>query len=258
MTTTSYDVVVVGGGAAGLSGAVALARSRRTVLVVDAGEPRNAPAGRRAQLPGPRGRPARRAARGRPRRGGVVRRAGRAPAGWSRRGRGTRGHGFVVTLDDGREVAARRLLVTTGLVDELPDVPGLRRAVGPRRAALPVLPRVGGPRPGDRRSCGAGRCRVHQALLFRQLSDDVRGAAGRRARSRRRRGRAPGRPRRPGGARRGGRGPGRGRPAHRRPAGRRRGRRAPGAGGGAASSRRARRCWSPSASRPWSRRWARP
>src|SRR5687767_10192340 len=41
---SEYDVVVIGGGAAGLSGAVALARSRRTVLVVDAGEPRNAPA----------------------------------------------------------------------------------------------------------------------------------------------------------------------------------------------------------------------
>ncbi len=40
-----YDVVVIGGGAAGLSGAVALARSRRSVLLLDAGDPRNAPAG---------------------------------------------------------------------------------------------------------------------------------------------------------------------------------------------------------------------
>ena len=39
-----YDVVVIGGGAAGLSAALVLSRARRKVLVVDAGEPRNAPA----------------------------------------------------------------------------------------------------------------------------------------------------------------------------------------------------------------------
>ena len=39
-----YDVVVIGGGAAGLSGALALSRARRSVLVVDSGRPRNAPA----------------------------------------------------------------------------------------------------------------------------------------------------------------------------------------------------------------------
>lgn len=40
-----YDVVVIGGGAAGLNGALQLARSRRSVLVVDAGQQRNRPAG---------------------------------------------------------------------------------------------------------------------------------------------------------------------------------------------------------------------
>ena len=39
-----YDVIVIGGGAAGLSGALALVRSRRSVLVIDDGTPRNAPA----------------------------------------------------------------------------------------------------------------------------------------------------------------------------------------------------------------------
>src|SRR5436305_11521130 len=41
-----YDVVIVGGGAAGLSAALVLSRARRSVAVVDAGEPRNAPAAR--------------------------------------------------------------------------------------------------------------------------------------------------------------------------------------------------------------------
>ena len=40
----TYDVIVIGGGAAGLNGALLLARSRRSVVVIDAGMPRNAPA----------------------------------------------------------------------------------------------------------------------------------------------------------------------------------------------------------------------
>ena len=43
-TPSQHDVVVVGGGAAGLSAALVLSRARRSVAVVDAGQPRNAPA----------------------------------------------------------------------------------------------------------------------------------------------------------------------------------------------------------------------
>jgi thioredoxin reductase (NADPH) len=44
MTSHNYDVAIVGGGAAGLSAALLLARSRRDVAIVDAGQPRNHPA----------------------------------------------------------------------------------------------------------------------------------------------------------------------------------------------------------------------
>jgi thioredoxin reductase len=52
--------------------------------------------------------------------------------------------GFLVLLADGQRVPARRLLVTTGLRDELPDIPGLRDRLAPRRPALSLLPRPRG------------------------------------------------------------------------------------------------------------------
>ncbi|HEY0618852.1 MAG TPA: FAD-dependent oxidoreductase, partial [Kribbella sp.] len=119
-----YDVAVIGGGAAGLSAALVLSRARRKVLVVDAGEPRNAPATHmhgylsRDGIP-----PAELLATGR---NDVKGYGGDIVAG-SVTDLVPDGHsGFWVLLPGGQRISARRLLVTTGLRDELPDIPGLR------------------------------------------------------------------------------------------------------------------------------------
>lgn len=164
-----YDVVIVGGGAAGLNGALLLGRSRRKVLVVDAGQPRNEPA---AHLRGYLSRdgmpPAELLSIGRSEvRGyGVEIRTGTVTT--IERGVG----GFCLELDDGATVCARSVLVTTGLGDELPDLPGIRERWGRdvvhcpychgyevRDQAIGVL--------------ATGPLATHQALLVRQLSADV-------------------------------------------------------------------------------------
>lgn len=165
----SYDVVVIGGGAAGLNGALMLARSRRSVVVIDAERPRNAPAAGVHGLLGHDGRPpAELLARGRD----EVRSYGGAIVAGTVTTASRDDEGFTLRLDDGRVVTARRLLVTTGLVDELPAVDGLAERWGRdvvhcpychgwevRDQAIGVL--------------ASGPMAAHQALLFRQLSDDV-------------------------------------------------------------------------------------
>ncbi len=165
----SYDVVVVGGGAAGLNGALMLARARRSVAVIDAGAPRNAPAGQVHGLLGREGMPpAELLERGR----AEVRGYGAHVVSGSVESAARDGEGFVVALADGRGVRARRLLVATGLVDELPDVPGLRERWG--RDVL-HCPYCHGWEVRDQAVgvLASGPMSVHQALLFRQLSDDV-------------------------------------------------------------------------------------
>jgi thioredoxin reductase len=125
-----YDVVVVGGGAAGLSAALVLTRARRRIAVVDAGEPRNAPAQHMQ---------------------GFLSRDGFPPAELLRLAREeATGYGanivtgrvsdvrrtdddalrFDVRLARGDALSARRVLIATGLRDALPDIPGVRERWG--------------------------------------------------------------------------------------------------------------------------------
>ncbi|KHL19365.1 thioredoxin reductase (NADPH) [Mumia flava] len=168
--TSSYDVVVIGGGAAGLSGALALGRARRTVLVVDAGEPRNAPATQAHAFLTRDGTPP-----------AELLAAGRADlepyavdlvVGSVAAARRLDDRRFRVTLDDGRPVTARRLLIASGAVDRLPDVDGLDAIWG--RTAL-HCPYCHGWEVRDQRIgvLGSGAMSVHQALLWSQWSDDV-------------------------------------------------------------------------------------
>ncbi|MFD6081289.1 NAD(P)/FAD-dependent oxidoreductase [Streptomyces hydrogenans] len=127
MDENAYEVVVIGGGAAGLSAGLILGRSRRRTLVVDAGEPRNAPSAHMQ---------------------GYLSRDGMSPAEFLAAGRrelqgygvevrpgevteaAADGEGFVLGLADGTSLTARRLVVATGLVDELPEIEGLAERWG--------------------------------------------------------------------------------------------------------------------------------
>lgn len=166
MKQSDYDVVIVGGGAAGLSAALVLGRARRRVAVIDAGQPRNAPAAHMQ---------------------GYLSRDGMPPAELLAVGRtevtgygvdiipgrvADIAHGFDVALTSGRTVTARRILIATGITDELPDIDGVRERWGRdllhcpychgwevRDQPLGVLGTIDGS--------------VQHALLVRQWSDDV-------------------------------------------------------------------------------------
>lgn len=164
--TDHFDVVVVGGGAAGLSAALVLGRARRRVAVVDAGEPRNAPA---AHMQGYLSRdgmpPSELLAIGRAEvtSYGVEFISGRVT--------GIDAH-LAVTLDDGRTVSARRVLLATGLRDQLPEIDGVRQRWG---RDLLHCPYCHGWEVRDRPLGVLGTidgC-VEHALLVRQWSDDV-------------------------------------------------------------------------------------
>ncbi|MBK6012751.1 NAD(P)/FAD-dependent oxidoreductase [Streptomyces sp. MBT53] len=164
--TGPYEVVVVGGGTAGLSAALVLGRSRRRTLVVDAGEPRNAPAAHMQ---------------------GYLTRDGMSPAEFLALGREEIARygvelvrdrvvdvtsGFAVTLAGGETVHARRLVIATGLKDELPAVPGVAERFGRDVIHCPYC------HGWEVRDQAFGvlattPMSVHQALMVSQWSKDV-------------------------------------------------------------------------------------
>jgi len=121
------DVVVVGGGPAGLSAALMLGRCRRRVLLLDLGRPRN----RHSHALH-----------------GYLTRDGIAPASFTELGRAElnqygveqraigvtgaqwAGDHYRVSLSDGTEEDARYLLIATGVVDDLPAIPGFDECYG--------------------------------------------------------------------------------------------------------------------------------
>jgi len=164
-----FDVAVIGGGAAGLSAAVALGRARRSVIVLDDGTPRNAPAsGVHNFLTRDGTPPTELLALGRKEAEQYGALIVPAEATGARRAQG----GFEVSTADGETVSARRLIVTTGLADELPDVPGVRELWG---RDVVHCPYCHGWEVRDQPIgvLASGPMAVHQTLLFRQWTDDL-------------------------------------------------------------------------------------
>lgn len=168
---SEYDVVVVGGAAAGLSGALALARARRSVAVVDSGEPRNAPAAHIHNYLGREGTsPSELYAVGRSEITGYGAVVLNGTVTTVTRDDGGR---FRVSLADGRSLLARRVLAASGARDLLPDIPGLAQHWGKDVLHCPychgweVQDQQIGIIAMDLQAA------LHQAQLWRQWSDDV-------------------------------------------------------------------------------------
>ena len=122
------DVAVVGGSAAGLAAALQLGRQRRSVIVVDAGEPRNAPATHMHSYLGRDGHaPSELIAAGREE---VRSYGGEVIAGRVTRVVRSDADRLRLELVGGNAIVARRVLAATGMVDELPDIDGLAELWG--------------------------------------------------------------------------------------------------------------------------------
>ena len=170
MPSDARDVIVVGGSWAGLAAALQLARARRRVLVVDAGRPRNRFARASHGFLGQDGRPP-----------AAIAATVRAqlltyPTAELREGEVARAHGdggeFAISLASGAAARARRLVLATGVIDELPDVPGLQERWGVTVLHCPYCHgfEVANGRLGV---LATGAPSMHQALLLPDWSAEV-------------------------------------------------------------------------------------
>jgi thioredoxin reductase/SAM-dependent methyltransferase len=169
MNEEQWDVVIAGGGAAGLSAALMLGRARRRVLVVDRGLPRNRFAAHMHGVLGHDGLdPAELLARGRAE---VASYGVQFSTGVVERVEVT-DDGVVVFDDAGSTLHARALVVATGLRDELLEIPGLQPRWGKSVLHCPYCHgwEVRGRRLGV---LAASPLAVHQVELVRQWSDEV-------------------------------------------------------------------------------------
>ena len=163
------DVLVVGGGAAGLSAATVLARSRRSVLVLDTGEPRNAPAEGVHGFLGHDGvPPLELLARGRAE---LESYGGRVVTAEAVAGHADEHHVTVETAA-GASHTARHLVIASGVVDDLPAVDGLDRQWG---RGVVHCPYCHGWEVRDRRVVvlATGPMALHQVGLFANLTDRI-------------------------------------------------------------------------------------
>ncbi|WP_194410985.1 FAD-dependent oxidoreductase [Microbacterium cremeum] len=167
--TNEWDAVIIGGGAAGLSAAQMLGRSRRRTLVIDGGQPRNRFSSSMHGVLGHDGLdPARLLETGRAeaRAYGVEIVTGTVSA------LTDEGAFLRVRRSDGQVDTARTVVIATGIRDELPAVPGLREEWGRSVLHCPYCHgwEVAGKRLGVLSTSPAS---AHQIELVRQLSDDV-------------------------------------------------------------------------------------
>lgn len=165
-----YDVAIIGGGSAGLSAALILARARRSVVVVDGGTPRNAPASAAHGLLGQEGvNPLELVDKGR---GEAASYGALVVQANVRHTSASPDDGFTLELDDGSALEAGQVLIATGVRDELPAIPGLAERWG---RDVVHCPYCHGWEIRDQRIglLATGPMSAMQAMLFHQWSEHM-------------------------------------------------------------------------------------